>query len=52
MYGDAGILRRIAPIGILVALTAMLPLAAKAAPFFAVTPMGKKCLYFDVLQCR
>lgn len=34
------------------ALAALLPTGAGAAPFCAVTPTGKKCLYYDVALCR
>lgn len=34
------------------ALAVLLPMGAGAAPFCAVTPTGKKCLYYDVALCR
>ena len=33
-------------------MTAMLPLAAVAASFCAITPVGKQCLFYDILHCK
>lgn len=43
-----GVLRSLACL----VLVVLLPMGVGAAPFCAVTPTGKKCLYYDVALCR
>ncbi|MGB4100926.1 MAG: hypothetical protein WBK91_03345 [Alphaproteobacteria bacterium] len=38
--------------GMCLALLALIPMEAEAAPFCAITPTGKKCLFYDVILCR